>query len=44
MVREEGKPNLFVGQQDGKISIFTANPAYWRTPVFTRDDCIEGYR
>jgi len=42
LVREEGKTYLFVGQQDGKISIFTANPAYWRTPVFYPDDCIEG--
>jgi hypothetical protein len=42
LVREKDKTYLFVGQQDGKISIFTANPAHWRNQVFYPDDCIEG--
>lgn len=42
LAREEDKTYLFVGQQDGKISIFTANPMYWRTPVFYPDDFLEG--
>ena len=42
LAREEGKTYLFVGRQDGKISIFTANPAYWSTPVFYPDDYLQG--
>ncbi len=42
LAREEGKTYLFVGRQDGKISVFTSNPVYWRTPVFYPDDFLEG--
>ena len=42
LAREEGKTYLFVGRQDGKISIFTANPAYWQTQVFYPDDFLQG--
>lgn len=42
LARVEGKTYLFVGRQDGKVSIFTANPAYWQTPVFYPDDFLKG--
>jgi len=42
LVKEEGKTYLFVGRQDGKISVFTSNPQYWGTPVFYPDDYLEG--
>ncbi|OGW26634.1 MAG: hypothetical protein A2X59_07720 [Nitrospirae bacterium GWC2_42_7] len=42
LARQEGKTYLFVGQQDGEISIFTADPQYWRTPVFYPDDHLLG--
>jgi hypothetical protein len=42
LAKEGGKTYLFVGRQDGKISIFTANPEYWHTTAFYPDDCIEG--
>lgn len=42
LAREKDKTYLFVGQQDGKISVFTANPLYWRTPVFYPDNYLEG--
>ena len=42
LVKEDGKTYLFVGRQDGKISVFTSNPRYWGTPVFYPDDYLEG--
>lgn len=42
LVREKGRTYLLVGQQDGKISIFTSNPVYWRTQVFYPDDFLQG--
>ena len=42
LAREAGKTYLFVGQQDGKISIFTADPQYWGTSVFYPDDYLQG--
>jgi len=42
LARDKDKTYLFVGQQDGKISIFTADPLYWRTPVFYPDDLLNG--
>lgn len=42
LAREGGMTYLFVGRQDGKISVFTSNPEYWKNTVFYPDDCIEG--
>lgn len=42
LAREEGKTYLFVGRQDGKVNVFTADPEYWHTRIFYPDDCIEG--
>lgn len=42
LAREKGKTYLFVGQQDGEVSIFTADPQYWQTPVFYPDDYLKG--
>jgi hypothetical protein len=41
LAREKGKTYLLVGRQDGKISIFTANPGYWQTR-FLSDDFLQG--
>ncbi len=42
LVKEDGKTYLFVGRQDGKISLFTSNPRYWGNPVFYPDDYLAG--
>ncbi len=42
IVKNQGKTYLFVGQQDGKIDIFTADPRYWGTPVFYPDEYLRG--
>jgi len=42
MATDGGKTYLFVGQQDGKIRVFTSDPGYWKTPVFYPDDYLQG--
>lgn len=42
IVKDQGKTYLFVGQQDGKIDIFTADPLYWGTSVFYPDEYLRG--
>jgi len=42
LAREAGKTYLFVGQQDGKISIFTSDPLYRGSSVFYPDDYLQG--
>jgi hypothetical protein len=42
LVKDQDKTYLFVGQQDGKIDIFTADPMYWGNSVFYPDEYIQG--
>ena len=42
LVKDKDKTYLFVGQQDGKISIFTADPKYWGASVYYPDEYLRG--